>query len=98
MTGRTNVERLDLALELFDLFLSRLARAGVTGPPQPAAGPGETDLFARLSPQANAGRKWAQVQQFVGQRARHARSVNLDPAALILDIVLKIQETAAEMP
>jgi DNA polymerase-3 subunit delta' len=34
------------------------------------------------------------LHQSLGARARHARAVNLDPAALVLDMVLKIDETA----
>ena len=90
-------ERFDLLLGLFDLFLSRLARAGVLGSPVPEAAKGEAQLMARLSPDANAARLWAETQQFLGARARHGRAVNLDPAALVTDMVLKIDETAAQI-
>ncbi|MDJ0626888.1 MAG: DNA polymerase III subunit delta' [Rhodobacter sp.] len=96
VAGRAAADRLDLTLDLFDLFLARLARTGVTGPPEPQAAPDEAALLARLAPDAGAGRRWAELQQSLGARARHGRAVNLDPAALILDMVLKIHETAAE--
>jgi len=92
--GRGAETRRDLILWLFDLFLARLARAGVAGPPQVQAAPGEADLLTRLAPDAAAGRLWAARQQELGARARHGRAVNLDPAALILDMILKIHETA----
>ena len=95
MSGRANAERFDLGLELFDMFLARLARTGVSGPPTPEAVPNEAALLARLCPDAHASRRWATLQQELGARARHGRAVNLDPAALMLDIVLKIHETAA---
>lgn len=94
--GRANVDRLALLLELFDLFLARLARAGIAGPPHPEAAPNEAQLLARLSPNPDAGHRWATLQQDLGARARHGRAVNLDPAALMLDIILKIHETAAK--
>ena len=96
--GRNAVTRLDLMLDLFDLFLARLARAGLTGPADLQAAPGEALMQAQLAPSAAASRRWAELAQHLGARARHGRAVNLDPAALILDMVLKIHETAAKLP
>ncbi len=87
-------DKLDLLLGLTDLFLARLARGGALGPP-PEAVPGEEALIARLSPSPHTGRAWAECAQVIGARARHGRAVNLDPAALVLDTVFKIQQTAA---
>ncbi|SPH24014.1 DNA polymerase III subunit gamma/tau [Defluviimonas aquaemixtae] len=90
-------ERLDLLLSLIDLFLARLARRGALGAAGSEAAPGETELLARLAPDPVAGRRWAELQQTLGARARHGRAVNLDPATLILDVILKIDETAREL-
>lgn len=95
--GRGGETRFDLLLTLIDLFLARLARAGVAGPPAPEAAPGEGALCARLSPDPAAGRAWADLHQSLGARARHGRAVNLDPAALLLDMILKIDETAGRL-
>ncbi len=89
-------ERFGLLLTLLDLFLARLARAGALGRAGPEAAPGEAALLSRLAPDAAAGRRWAALHQSLGARARHGRAVNLDPAALILDMVLKIDEAARE--
>ncbi|WP_347311455.1 DNA polymerase III subunit delta' [Defluviimonas sp. SAOS-178_SWC] len=89
-------EKLDLLLSLMDLFLARLARTGALGTAGAEAAPGEAALLARLAPDAGAGRRWAALHQSLGARARHGRAVNLDPAALILDMVLKIDEAARE--
>lgn len=89
--------RFDLTLRLFDAFLARLARTGATGAPPPEAVPGEAQLLARLSPDARAGRGWADLAQSLGARARQGRAVNLDPAALLLDMVLRIDETAGAL-
>ncbi|MGB7242621.1 MAG: DNA polymerase III subunit delta' [Sulfitobacter sp.] len=88
--------KLDLLFELLDLLMSRLARTGATGvtPPVEAA-PGEAALLARLSPNPAKGRAWAETAQQIGARVRHGRAVNLDPAALVLDTMFKIQQTAA---
>lgn len=86
--------RLDLLYALVDLFLSRLARSGATGTPPPEAVPGEAAVIARLAPDARAARLWAECAQEIGARSRHGRAVNLDPAALVLDTVFKLQQAA----
>lgn len=94
MTGKGNEARFDLMLGLMDLFLSRLARAGLSAPPQPEAAPGEAALLARLSPDGAAALKWAGLHQELGARARHGKAVNLDPATLVMDMVLAINAAA----
>ncbi len=94
---RGAAERLGLLITLMDLFLSRLARAGALGPAAAEAAPGEAQLLARLAPDPAAGRRWAALHQSLGARARHGRAVNLDAGALILDMVLKIDEAARDM-
>ena len=87
--------KLDLLFALIDLLLTRLARTGATGqPPTVEAVPGEAKLLSCLSPSPDQGRAWAIAAQEIGARARHGRAVNLDPAALVLDTVFKIQHTA----
>lgn len=87
-------ERLDLLFSLADLLLARLARTGATGTPPPAVIAGEAEMLARLSPTPRAARAWADLAQEIGARTRHGRAVNLDPAALVLDTVFKLQSCA----
>jgi DNA polymerase-3 subunit delta' len=89
-----NAQRYALVLRLVDLLLARLARAGAGRPPAAEAAPGEAALIARLAPGAQAARSWARLAQELSARAAHGRAVNLDPAALILDMVFRINETA----
>lgn len=95
--GRGAENRLDLTVGLIETFLARLARAGAARQTPPEAAPGEAALFARLAPDAEAARDWAIQHQALGAEARHGRAVNLDPAALVLDMVLKMDETAARI-
>lgn len=95
--GRGAEAQFDLIVTLLDLFLARLARAGTRGTCPPEAAPGEAALVARLSPSPWAGREWANLAQSLGIRARRGKAVNLDPAALLMDMVLKIDETAAAL-
>lgn len=96
MTGRANEPKYDLFLRLIDLFLARAARTALQGAP-PEASPGETDLLTRIAPAPQAARPWAELQEALSQRTRHGKAVNLDPAALILDTLIKIDQTAAEL-
>lgn len=88
--------RLDMLIRLIAVFLSRLARAGA-GLSQHEAMEGEAALFARLCPDAAAARGWAALAQELSARVQHGRAVNLDPAALILDTLLRIDQTAATL-
>ncbi|HQY44746.1 MAG TPA: DNA polymerase III subunit delta' [Paracoccaceae bacterium] len=89
--------RLGLILMLMDLFLSRLARSGIVGAQGAEAAPGEAALFARLCPSPRAARIWANLHQTLGARARHGQAVNLDPAALLLDMIFRIDQTASQL-
>jgi DNA polymerase-3 subunit delta' len=96
VAGAANAPRFDLTLRLINLFLSRLARTGAGHPPAAEVCAGEAALLARLSPDRRAAQRWASLQQALSARAGHGRAVNLDPAALILDMIFKINETASD--
>lgn len=86
--------RFDLFLTLFDLFMARLARTGVAGAPMPQAAAQEAEILTRLCPSPHAARAYADLAQSLGARARHGRAVNLDPAALVLDMLLQLDTRA----
>ena len=94
--GPKAADRFELMLTLTDILLARLARTGATGqPPLPEAAPGESQVLRRLAPDPCKGRAWADLATRVTDRTRHGQAVNLDPAALVLDTVFKMQEIAA---
>ena len=95
--ARGAAETFDLLVTLIDLFLARLSRYGVTGQLPAAAAPGEPPLFTRLAPHAVAARAWAELAQSLAARARRGKAVNLDPAALLMDMLLKVDETAGSL-
>ena len=95
--GRGTEAQFDLILTLIDLFLTRLARAAATRHLPPEAAPGESALITRLSGAPDAARHWADIAQSLAQRARRGKAVNLDPAALLMDMVLKLEETAGTL-
>lgn len=95
--ARNQPERFALIIDLIDLFLSRLARTGVTGPPATEICEGEAQLMARLCPDPASARHWAALQQSLGARARQGKAVNLDPSSLILDMILSINDAASKL-
>ncbi len=94
---RGAAETFDLIVTLIDLCLARLARHGASGETPPEAAPGEARLLARLAPDPVAARHWADLGQTLSARARRGKAVNLDPAALLMDMLLKIDETAGAL-
>ncbi|MCF6443764.1 DNA polymerase III subunit delta' [Nereida sp. MMG025] len=97
MVGRGKAPKFELFLGQIDVLLSRIARAGLMGPPEAEAAPREASLLVRLCASPHAAREWAGLQQEIGARLRHGRAVNLDPAALVLDTGLKIDQAAARL-
>ncbi|MBP9183538.1 MAG: DNA polymerase III subunit delta' [Fuscovulum sp.] len=95
--GRAAGDRFDQIVTLADLFLARLARAGTLGRTPPEAAPGEAALIARLSPDPLAARHWATLAEDLTARARRGKAVNLDPAALLMDMLFRIDETAGAL-
>ena len=91
-------DRFTLTLDLIDRFMARLARTGATGSPPPEILPDEAQLLTRLAPDMGAGRAWADLAADLTARARKGKAVNLDPAALILDMCLRIGSTAERLP
>lgn len=93
--GKASEPRYSATLRLFFLMLARLARFGAL---QPAvideAAQGEARMLAKLAPDATAARRWAVLAQELSDRSAHARAVNLDPSSVILDMMLKLNETA----
>ena len=97
MGGAANRPRLALFLTLCEQFLSRLARAGVMGLPTAEAAPQEHAVLARLSPHDAAAKAWAQVTPEILARARHGLAVNLDPGAVVLDMLGAMERTARQI-
>lgn len=92
--GRGAEQQFDLIVTLVDLFLARLARSAATAHVPPEAAPDEAALITRLGAAPGAALTWADLAQRLTIRARRGRAVNLDPAALLMDMLLKIDETA----
>lgn len=92
--ARAPQARRDMAFFLVDALLTRLAKQGAGCGPEIEIAPGESALLADIAHTARAGREWADLQAALSARTGHGRAVNLDPAALLLDTMIKITKTA----
>jgi DNA polymerase-3 subunit delta' len=94
--GARNAEGVfDLSVTLIDTALARAARAGASGRLPPEAAPGEAAMLQRLAPDPAAARALSLLAEGLAARARQGRAVNLDPAALLADMLLRIEQSAA---
>ena len=95
--GRAGAEGdpFDLVVTLLDRFLTRAARSGLLGAPLPEAAEGEAEVLSRISPDPAAARLWAAAQAQLSARARAGRAVNLDPSALVLDMLIGLANQPA---
>ncbi len=89
-------DRLELLIHLIDVTLARLARSGATGTTPPEAAEGEARTLRRLAPDPQAARLWADRATDLTARLRHGRAVNLDPAVLVLDTLIKLNDAARD--
>ncbi|WJS84476.1 DNA polymerase III subunit delta' [Paracoccus sp. TOH] len=85
----------DLVVTLIDRFLTRAARTGLMGAPLPEAAEGEAEVLSRIAPGPAAARLWAGAQAELSARARAGRAVNLDPSALVLDMLIGLANQPA---
>jgi len=85
----------DLVVTLLDRFLTRAARTGLLGAPLPEAAPGEAEVLSRISPDQRAAQLWAGAQAELSARARAGRAVNLDPSALVMDMLIGLANQPA---
>lgn len=93
MAARGNDAQFNLMCRLLDTLLNRLSRAGL-GLIEHEAIPGELQTLEKLAPNPEASRQWAEIAHHTADRLRHGRAVNLDPAALVLDMILNMNDVA----
>lgn len=93
--GPNNALKYEMTIELIGLFLSRLAKQGATGTGDiTELVQGEARVLNRLSSTAHDARKWAALGMELPAKAARARAVNLDPASVILDMLLEVEKAS----
>ena len=97
VTEKKSGDQLVLFFDVLDIALSRLARRGALGGALPSAASQEPDTLARLSPDPQAARHWADAAAQVNALSRTGLEVNIDPSALILDTIFRLAQTSKKI-
>ncbi len=93
--GNKNKSRLELFIELLNIVIARISKAGIMGNSYShQLLKDEIEIFEKLCPTPNIARKWAELAQKQSEKLRHGLAVNLDPGSLILDTFFQIEDCA----
>jgi len=94
-TGTKNRSKLELFIELLNIAIARISKAGITGhflPDQILKD--EKEIFKKLCPTPHIAKEWAELAQTQSENLKHGMAVNLDPGSLILDTFFRIENCA----
>ena len=83
---------MDVLVDMLDLAMSRIAKAGAGALPNAEIVPNENEMLTGLSYNSTMSRAWAELQNSARSRIEHGRAVNVAPQGLILDVFLKAGE------
>ena len=98
-SGRNNEHRFEIILRLLAVALARLARCSIIGAENMTESvPGEKQMWWSLSQRPGMASRWAELAQDLPPMGRVANTVNLDPASIILDMMLRINAAARHAP
>jgi len=93
--GNKNKSRLELFIELLNMAIARISKAGIMGNSYShQLLKDEIEIFEKLCPTPNIARKWAELAQKQSEKLKNGLAVNLDPASLILDTFFQIEDCA----
>ena len=93
--GNKNKSRLELFVELLNMAIARISKAGIMGNNYShQLLKDEIEIFEKLCPTPNIARKWAELAQKQSEKLKHGLAVNLDPGSLILDTFFQIEDCA----
>jgi len=94
-SGNKNRSRLELFIELLNMVIARLSKAGIMGySSADQILEEEKGVFTKLCPNQITAKKWAELAQTQSENLKHGLAVNLDPSSLILDTFFRIEDCA----
>ena len=94
-TGTKNRSRLELVIELLNMVIARISKAGIIGHSSAEIIlEDEKAIFGKLCPTPANAWKWAELAQTQSENLKHGLAVNLDPGSLILDTFFRIEDCA----
>tara|TARA_B100000212_G_scaffold92522_1_gene67915 strand:+ start:854 stop:1993 length:1140 start_codon:yes stop_codon:yes gene_type:complete len=94
-SGNKNKSKLEFFIELLNLAIVRIAKAGIIGKSfSHHFLEDEKEIFTKLCPTPTSAKKWAELAQTQSKRLKNGLAVNLDPGSLILDTFFQIEDCA----
>ena len=94
-SGNKNRRRLELFIELLNMVIARLSKAGIMGySSADKILEEEKEIFTKLCQNRITAKKWAELAQTQSENLKHGLAVNLDPSSLILDTFFRIEDCA----
>ena len=94
-SGIKNRSRLELLIEILNLVIARISKAGITGHSSSIQIlEDEKEIFLKLCPNPNTATRWAELALTQSENLKHGLTVNLDPGSLILDTFFRIEDCA----
>ena len=94
-SGNKNRSRLDLFVELLNMVIARISKAGIMGySSEDQILEDEKEIFTKLCPNPITAKRWAELAQTQSENLKHGLAVNLDPSSLILDTFFRIEDCA----
>ena len=97
LSGQANSREYDVFLAVLERIMNSVVTHNLRqGADKIDVSDQEKSVYSRLSSSPKSAQIWADTAQKVAQRTRQGQSVNLDPAALILDTFLKIETCAIQ--
>ena len=95
IAGNKNRSRLELFVELLNIVIARISKAGIMGhTPADQILAEEKEIFRKLCPNSIVAAKWAELAQTQSKNLKHGLAVNLEPGSLILDTIFRIEDCA----
>ena len=94
-SGNKNRSRLDLFVELLNMVIARISKAGIMEySSEDQILEDEKEIFTKLCPNPIIAKRWAELAQTQSENLKHGLAVNLDPSSLILDTFFRIEDCA----
>ena len=95
LSGNKNRSRLELFIEILNMVIARLSKAGIMGySSADKILEEEKEVFTKLCQNRITAKKWAELAQTQSENLKHGLAVNLDPSSLILDTFFRIEDCA----
>jgi len=96
VSTRGENQNFDTFINLFEVLTSRLALAGL-GMLNQEIIKNEKSILTRLSNSVYHAQEWARVLEEQGRRLNYGKQVNIDASTLILDTIINMNKTSANL-